>query len=1015
MPLKTLTGLARRAFGTKHERDIKKVQPIVQMILDEEARLDGIALDEIPARVDALREQVRAEERSLEDVLPEMYALTKLVCRRLMGQSFPVRGHDATWEMVPFDCQLVGAVVLHQGKITEMATGEGKTLVATMPAALNALTGRSVHIITVNDYLATRDMEWMWPVYNGLGMRVSCVTQEIPPSLRKEAYAADIVYGTNSEFGFDYLRDNMAQSTEEQVQTGQAYAIVDEVDSVLIDEARTPLIISGPVEHSGGEQYEAVAPAVERIIQKQNRQIAGILREAEKYLEEGDDWEAGTRLVQGQKGAPKNRKLLKLLENGRVQKLVRRTELDLMEKQLGGRELTPIQQLLEELYFTIDEKTNVSDLTEKGRVLIAGNDTEMFVLPDLDGEDGALDTELRELRDSDLPMEEKFEREQDIQERRRELYDRFNAANERVHAVGQLLKAHALFERDVNYIVRDNEIVIVDEFTGRQMPSRRYSDGLHQALEAKERVRVGQANQTLATVTLQNYFKRYDKLAGMTGTADTEAEEFHQIYKLDVVVIPTNQPVIRDDYSDVVYRTEREKYQAVAEEIQELHDSGRPVLVGTISVERSEMLSKMLKRRGLRHHVLNAKYFEHEAEIVAEAGMPGAITIATNMAGRGTDIKLGPGVADNGGLHILGTERHESRRIDNQLRGRAGRQGDMGSSRFYLSLEDDLMRLFASDRVMAFLSKYGFVEGEPLEHPMLTKSIATAQGRVEQQNLEIRKRLLEYDNVMNQQREAIYGERQSVLDHANLVEHVKEMTEQLVDEALAEYIPDGTHPDQWNLIGMRDWLLRTCFLAWHPEQALDMETATEDTAVDAVQDAVWDAYQAREGVFGGEFMREVERFAVLRAVDQQWKEHLYEMDMLKEGINLRAYGQRDPLVEFKREGAALFQRLRTNIRQEVVEFLFRVQPRPPDAPPLEQLLAAPAPQQQQTRHAAAPSMAETVAGAIGGNGGRRAAPAVQQTNRGPAEQQPVRVGARVGRNDPCPCGSGKKYKKCCGT
>ena len=1020
MPLATVSNALRKVFGTKHERDIRKLQPILDAIRAEEATMADLRLEAIPAQVAELRGHVQAEERTLDEVLPRMFALTRTACRRLVGRLFPVRGHDQEWIMVPFECQMIGAVVLHQGKIAEMATGEGKTLVATMPAALNALTGRGVHIVTVNDYLAQRDMEWMRPVYEALGLTVACIHPDMDTAgasdARQEAYRGDIVYGTNSEFGFDYLRDNMAQRADAQVQDGHAYVIVDEVDSVLIDEARTPLIISGRVEHSTVNQvYEELAPAVERIVQRQSRQIATLLREADQALQRGDDWEGGTRLVQVLKGAPKHKKFLKLMESGQVQKLVRRTELELMEKQLGGRELTPIQQLLEELYYTIDEKTNVSDLTERGRAMIAGGDADMFVLPDLDGTDARLEAQLRDIRaDAALELHTRLERENAVEVQRRDLYTAFNTANERIHAVAQLLKAHALFERDVNYIVRDNAVVIVDEFTGRQMPSRRFSDGLHQALEAKESVKVGHANQTLATVTLQNYFKLYDKLAGMTGTADTEAQEFHDIYKLEVVVIPTNQPVVRDDTSDLVYRTQLEKFSAVVEEIGALHKEGRPVLVGTVTVENSERLSKMLTRRGLRHHVLNAKFFEREAEIVAEAGQRGAITIATNMAGRGTDIKLGEGVADLGGLHILGTERHESRRIDNQLRGRAGRQGDHGSSRFYLSLEDDLMRLFASDRVMAILGKHGFIEGEPMEHPWLTKSIATAQRRVETQNLEIRKRLLEYDNVMNMQRAGVYGERQHALNNEDLRDHLKQMMEALVDEALNEFIPDRSHPEEWNLTGLRDWLLRTCFVVWRPEDALDLETATDDDVVDAVQDLVWATYQAREELYGPGFMREVERFAVLRATDEQWKEHLYEMDLLKEGINLRAYGQRDPLVEFKREGAQMYRRLQKSIRAEVVQFLFRVQPQ---APTDEGLGGVPAPPPKSIPtgtpvHRGGPSMTDLVAAGVDQ---RREPQQNMQTNRASGSaREPVRVGARVGRNDPCPCGSGKKYKKCCG-
>ena len=730
-------GFLSKIFGTKHERDIKRLRPIVDEIKSHEADIAALSDRELRMRTRDFKRRL-SEGETLDDILPEAFAVVKEACKRLYGKTWFVRGHETTWDMVPFDCQLIGGIVLHQGKIAEMATGEGKTLVATLPIYLNALMGRGVHLITVNDYLASRDREWMGPVYEFLGLAAGCVQQRMDPEDRQAHYQTDVTHGTNSEFGFDYLRDNMTIRKEHLVQRGHHYAIVDEVDSVLIDEARTPLIISGPVEQSN-EQYEELAPAIKRLHQHQERIVKKLLDEGERLLDE-EPYEAGKKLLMVKKAAPKDRRFLSLMENPKLQKLVHRTELDMMgDKLRGGTEESALMKLLSDLYFTIDEKSNVADLTEKGRRTISSGNLNMFIVPEIEEEEKRIDAELRKLlADDSVDYEAKKNRELELETQRWQLYDRLNATSQRIHAVSQLLRAHSLFERDVDYIVSDNKVVIVDEFTGRLMPSRRYSDGLHQALEAKERVKVGEANQTLATITLQNYYKMYEKLAGMTGTADTEAQEFHDIYKLEVVVIPTNRRLIRHNHADVIYKTEREKFRAVIDEIKEMHRHGRPVLVGTISVEKSELLGKMLREEKIPHHILNAKYHEKEAEIVTRAGQRSAVTIATNMAGRGTDIKLGDEVAKAGGLHIVGTERHESRRIDNQLRGRAGRQGDPGSSRFYISLEDDLMRLFGSDRIMKIMDRLGIEEDQPIEHSLVTKSIETAQKRVESHNLEIR-------------------------------------------------------------------------------------------------------------------------------------------------------------------------------------------------------------------------------------------------------------------------------------
>jgi preprotein translocase subunit SecA len=762
--------LITKIFGSKHERDLKKIHPLVQVINEYYEKFRSLPEEELKAKTDEFKERLRKEE-GLDDILPEAFAVVKIACERHKGKSWNVVGHALDWDMVPYDVQLIGGIVLHEGKIAEMATGEGKTLVAVLPTYLNALEEKGVHVVTVNDYLAQRDAEWMGEIYRYLGLTVGIILNEMTPEQRREAYNCDITYGTNNEFGFDYLRDNMAGSVDDIVQIrGHNYAIIDEVDNILVDEARTPLIISGPVSVST-HQYGEMKPLVDKLVSKQYKMVTKLISDGEALLEEGKEMEAGEKFLIADKGAPKHKRLQKIYQEPSNKKLVRDVEnIYLRDK---GQNKASEEKYFGELYFTVDEKNHIIDLTENGRNEIAPNNPEMFLIPDMG--DGIARIE----SDSSLSPEEKIEK-------KAELHQTFSERSERLQNISQLLRAYSLYEKDVEYVVTDGKVMIVDEFTGRIMHGRRYSDGLHQAIEAKENVKIERETQTLATVTLQNYFRMYDKLAGMTGTAETEAGEFWEIYKLDVMVIPTNEPIRRIDYNDLIFRTKREKYNAVIDEIEGMNKRGRPVLVGTISVEVSETLSRMLKRRGIKHNVLNAKYHQHEAEIVKNAGQPGAVTIATNMAGRGTDIKLARQIVKCSegcylknhnaeppddldlkqcesnmpcGLHIIGTGRHEARRIDRQLRGRSGRQGDPGSSRFFLSLEDDLMRLFGSDRIANVMNRMGAEDGEVIVHPLITKSIEKAQKRVESQNFAIRKRLLEYDNVMNQQREVIYHRR----------------------------------------------------------------------------------------------------------------------------------------------------------------------------------------------------------------------------------------------------------------
>ena len=857
-------GLIKKIVGTRNDREIKRIQAVVEEINDWENKIKPLTDGELKGKTQEFKSRI-LEGASLDDILPEAFAVVR----------------EASWrtlEMRHFDAQMIGGIVLHEGKIAEMKTGEGKTLMATLPVYLNALEGKGVHVVTVNDYLATRDSEWMGTVYKFLGLSVGMVYHDIPEEERKEAYNCDVLYGTNNEFGFDYLRDNMKFSKEQMVQRDLNFGIIDEVDNILIDEARTPLIISGPAEESTDKYYK-------------------------------------------------------------VNKLV--------------------PSLKKEEHYTIDEKARTASLTEEG---IA-----------------------------------KMEKDLNIEN----LYDPANI--ETLHCLNQAVKAHGIFKNEVDYVVRDGEVIIIDEFTGRMMNGRRYSDGLHQALEAKESVNIENENQTLASITFQNYFRMYNKLAGMTGTADTEAEEFMSIYKLEVVVVPTNRPMIREDHPDVIYRTEKEKFNAVIEEIRELNEISRPVLVGTISIEKSELLSKKLKKYGIKHNVLNAKHHEKEAEIISQAGQPNAVTIATNMAGRGTDIVLGEGIPELGGLHILGTERHESRRIDNQLRGRSGRQGDKGSSRFFLCLEDDLLRIFGSDKISPLMERLGMENGQPIEHSMVSKAVANAQKKVEAHNFDIRKHVLEYDDVMNRQREVLYALRREIIQAENPKEILLDMADELVDDIVSEVAHEKVYPEEWDIESLNDFLERQ--FGVHIEKVnekelevegkykLELEHCNREKLYESVAQVVCDAYQIKEDVIVKELeidpvaMRHQEKIIMLQVLDTLWKDHLLGMDHLKEGIGLRGYAQKNPLTEYKKEGFSLFSNLMAKIKEEITEYLFKVQIRRESEFENEDVIAKPKQMVEHRENVEGSDKPETV---------RR-------------EEE------KVGRNEPCPCGSGKKYKKCHGS
>jgi len=975
-----------KIFGTKHERDVKKIMPIVDQINEFYKTLENLTDEELRAKTDEFRERLTQEE-TLEDILPEAFAVVKDACRRLVGTSWDVAGIKTEWNMVPYDVQLIGGIVLHQGKIAEMATGEGKTLVATLPIYLNALEGKGVHLVTVNDYLARRDSQWMGKIFEFLGLTVGCIQNEMDSAQRRIEYGKDITYGTNNEFGFDYLRDNMAQTVEDRVHRNYHYAIIDEVDSVLIDEARTPLIISGPVKSDIHKRYAEMRPTVDRLVRLQTNLVNEKIAQAERLLKTEDPekrYEAGILLLSSGRGAPKNKRFLKLTKEQGIQSLIDRVESDFLRDK-------KMQDIDETLNYVIDEKENSIQLTDRGRGQLPQDQQVLFELPDIT--EGVADIE----EDESLTPEEKTQKTD-------ELYKLHAERSEKVHSISQLLKAYALFEKDVEYVIQDGKVMIVDEFTGRLMPGRRYSDGLHQAIEAKENVRIEGESQTLATITLQNYFRMYDKLAGMTGTAETEAQEFWSIYKLDVVCIPTHEPVVREDHEDQIYRTRREKYNAITDEITDCHERGQPALVGTVSVEVSETLSRMLKRMKVPHSVLNAKHHQQEAEIVSRAGEPGAVTIATNMAGRGTDIKLGKGVVEKGGLHIIGTERHEARRIDRQLRGRAGRQGDPGSSRFYLSLEDDLMRMFGSDRLAAIMDRLGVDEGEVIQHSMVTKAIERAQKRVELQNFSIRKHTLEYDDVMNSQREVIYDRRLAALERESIKDEVVELIESVLQGLIDDYCRQDKYPENWDLASFTSELQRLYLLNLEFRDE-DIPSLSRDDLFEKVKRAVMTFYEQKEKLYGDDIMRKLEKYAVLSTIDHHWREHMYEMDQLKSGIGLRAYGQRDPLIEYKKESYTLFAQMIDQVDKDIVGMVYKLQVNVPEKTREERRRE----QRQElvASHQDAVGMGFATASKTEDN------PMAEASKRG--KRQPIqRQGQKIGRNDPCPCGSGKKYKKCCG-
>ena len=1028
-----MTGLIKKIFGSKNEREVKKLWPHVREINEIEAGLQKLTDDELRAKTTAWKDELSKIQdkedlaKRLDEILPEAFAVVKNACRRLVGQEIMVRDHPLKWEMVPFDVQLIGGIGLHNGKIAEMATGEGKTLVATLPVYLNALTGRGVHVVTVNDYLAARDSEWMGAIYKFLGLTVGCILHDQPPPIRRQQYACDITYGTNAEFGFDYLRDNgMARWKDEQVQRGHYFAIVDEVDSILIDEARTPLIISGPAMVTYDEQYAQWKPSVESLVRAQQQLCGRFLREAEDLMKKLNPTDGsnvqnametermlGLLLFRVKTGQPKSEALMKVLEDPENLRLMNQAELELHKDQ----KKVELYKEKEELFFAIDEKGQEADLTEKGRSYISPKDPEAFVLPDLT-------TQLHEI---DVGAETDARKRM---EAKTKLQQEFETKAQKIHAISSLLKAYSIYQLDVEYVVQDNKVIIVDQHTGRLMPGRRWSDGLHQAVEAKEGVQIERETQTLATITIQNYFRLYQKLAGMTGTAETEASEFFDIYKLGVLTIPTNKPNIRKDKNDSVYKTRREKFGAVVKEIKELHKQGRPILVGTISVETSEMLSGMLKREGLVHSVLNAKYHQQEAEIVSRAGQRGAITIATNMAGRGTDIKLGPGVTEINGLHVLGTERHESRRIDRQLRGRCSRQGDPGSSHFFISLEDDLMRLFGSDRIVKLMEKMGLEEGQELEHGALNYSIQSAQKKVEQHNFQIRKRTLEYDDVMNKQREVIYGFRNEIINSDDVRDRLMDIIEEVVISKVEEFTSSNAEPTEWRLRQLADWVNLNFPLGMPEAEIVKAANAGKERPVSGsifdglseaqfgacnfISEKIREAYDMKVSFEDPTKLTSVERYTILSAIDKLWQEHLYEMDSLRYSIHLRQLSQRDPLVEYKAEAFKMFDELMVNVKTEICHNVFRSAS---SMMAFENFLRN---IPQQTLHqntsafgGAAPTQAQPQPPTPNG---RKASDVVSEAAAAQekAKAKPVRTGPKVGRNDACPCGSGKKYKNCCG-
>tara|TARA_A100001234_G_scaffold60093_2_gene51806 strand:+ start:3933 stop:6977 length:3045 start_codon:yes stop_codon:yes gene_type:complete len=980
-----------KLFGTKSDREVKKLRPSIDRINQLFESLSSKTDEDLVNRTNELKEFVinarnekenslssemdkqqrsneilKAEQGALGLIMEEAFAMVKETSRRMCGSSWRVSGQEITWEMVPYDVQLFGAITLHNGKVAEMKTGEGKTLVATMPIYLNALTGRGVHVITVNDYLAQRDAEWMGEVYKRLGLSVGYILNSMDNSQRREMYQRDITYGTNNEFGFDYLRDNMALHRDDRVQRGHAFAVVDEVDSVLIDEARTPLIISGTIDAPVDETFTTLKPGVQQLVKKQSQLVSDLVREAQKFLDNDDEDNAGLKLLQAQRGMPKNRQVMKIFQEPGMLKLAQDIEsIYTRDKKM--------QEVDDDLYFAVDEKSHVMDITEKGRSLLSPDDPDTFIIPDL----GELLLEVEERQDlSSIEKEQEKEKAHQLHAER----------SGTIHNFNQLLRAYTLYEKDVEYVIQEGKVMIVDEFTGRVLPGRRYSDGLHQALEAKENVRIERETQTLATITIQNYFRLYDKLSGMTGTAETEAEELGSIYGLDVTVIPTHRPISRDDKDDLVYKTKREKYNAVIDEIEDCHRRGQPTLVGTISVEISELLSRMLKRKNIPHNVLNAKQHKSEAEVVARAGQKGAVTIATNMAGRGTDIKLADGIKELGGLHIIGTERHESRRIDLQLRGRSGRQGDNGSSRFYLSLEDDLMRLFSSDKVAAIMDRMGIEEGEVISARMVTRAISNAQKKVEVRNFGIRKHLLEYDDVMNQQRQVVYDLRNQALAGENMQDGVFQILDDFILDEI-ELQSGEANVEFWDWDNLKQRFASHLMVDATLEKIYEDEGKSDLTA-EEVGDWIFEksksVYKARESLVPESVIRDFERFVILRTIDEKWKDHLYAMDQLREGINLRAYGQKNPLLEYKSEGFKMFQEMMADMNSVTIQRLFRTQ---------IQGMENQAPEQNTSVRNIQVSHQDTTGMGFQGQ------PQSQQGNRPQQVRTPIKTQQKVGRNE----------------
>ncbi len=980
-----LNKVFKKIFGSKQEREVKKLSPILKQVDSFYKNLESLTDEELRAKTEEFKKR-HHEGETLDDLMPEAFAVVKDACRRMVGREWLIDGRMQKWEMIPYDVQILGGAVLAQGKIAEMATGEGKTLVALFPTYLNALSGKGVHIVTVNDYLAKRDHDWMGHVLEFLGVSVGVITNTLKDStLRRAEYAKDVTYGVNHEFGFDYLRDNMVPDVKDMVQRGFNYCLIDEVDSVLIDDARIPLIISGAVERATEQKYNQLKPIVFSLVNKQAELVNKLVAEAKNLLNEDKKREAYFKLVQCYKALPKHKALMELLNEQGVKNGVQKLENEfLRDKRMG--------EITDNLYYTIEEKSHVVDLHTKGHLYLTGDseDKNMFILPDLG-------SEIHEIEKMEVSKAEK-------EEAKEKLHREYSDKSDKIHTIHQLLRAYCLYEKDVEYVVQDEKVIIVDQSTGRLKHDSRFSDGMHQAIEAKEGVAVGEETQTVATITYQNYFRMYKKLSGMTGTAITEENEFYEIYKLPVVEIPTNVPVIRDDQEDLIYKTRAEKYRAVVEQVKELVAQGRPVLIGTPDVDVSEVMHHLLKKEGIAHNLLNAKNHFKEAEIVKEAGQRGNVTIATNMAGRGTDIKLGEGVREKGGLAILGVERHSSRRIDRQLRGRAGRQGDPGSSRFYVSLEDNLMRIFGSERIASVMDKFGHEEGEPITHPWITKSIERAQKRVESHNFGMRKNVLEYDDVMNQKRNVIYTRRKKALikgaisegievpfaaeygidANESLEKDVLEIIDDYVDELIYNATAHSDAPEDWNYEFLKNNLMATMMIDidFNYENFSSPKELKEYALAEVMK-----RYNYKKEIISAPLMLFLSKIGILNTVDRKWQEHLNEDEELRKGIGLMSHAQKDPLLEYKRRSFESFKKLVFDINQEAIEFIFKVNVKV-----------------QQKREEEYEDKQNKKLNSL----------KVKDEATEEKQNKPIRKVAKVGRNDSCPCGSGLKYKNCCG-